>query len=94
MHEKLRRLGLPWWSSGWDCTSTAGGASLITGQGTELSQASQYSQKKSKVLITFFLKRKIMYNLQKSKQKSLHKDYNCGILVLSPVMFRKILTAM
>ena len=78
----------------WDCTSTAGGASLIIGQGTELSQASQYSQKKKSKVDYFFLKKEKLCIIYKSKQKSLHKDYNCGILVLSPVMFRKILTAM
>ena len=65
MHEKLRNTGTSLVVQ-WDCTSTAGGASLIIGQGTELSQASQYSQKKkSKVDYFFFKKRKIMYNLQK-----------------------------
>ena len=38
-------------------------------------------------LVTDYLKKiKTMYNKQ---QKSLHKDYNYGILVLSPIMFRK-----
>ena len=40
--------GLPWWFSGYDCTSTAGDLGSIPGWGTKIPHAAQLSQKTNK----------------------------------------------
>ena len=49
-------LGLPWWSSGRLCTSTAGDLGSITGWGTKILRATQHGRKKrGKQRNTFWL---------------------------------------
>ena len=57
LEPELREL--PWWASGWDSTSNAGGMGLIPGWGTKIPHATRCGQK-------FFKKKK-----EKEKKKEI-----------------------
>ena len=59
-------LGIPWQSSGWDLVFSAEGPGLILGQGNNIPQTFQRSQKKKKQTSLFHIKRKeiLINNLQ------------------------------
>ena len=77
--------GLPQWSTGWDCASSAGGMGSIPDQGTKIPHAAQHSQK---VKIKKKKEKKIMSLISSPHSYYLHQQHHQLLRVIFMVILR------